>query len=141
MQYLFFDLEKATSKKGGRICEFGYVIVDENFKIIEENKLLFIAELIREKVNAAYTLDNEKEMKKEIDEVIEMCKTNGNKHLLWFAKLLRNHYDGIISHATYKISSGKIEGINNKIKTLRRQAYAYHDDEYFFLKILDMSRK
>ena len=34
-----------------------------------------------------------------------------------------------------------IESINNKIKTLRRQAYAYHDDEYFFLKILDMSRK
>ena len=40
MQYLFFDLEKATSKKGGRICEFGYVIVDENFKIIEENNLI-----------------------------------------------------------------------------------------------------
>lgn len=40
MQYLFFDLEKATSKKGGRICEFGYVIVDENFKIVEENNLI-----------------------------------------------------------------------------------------------------
>ncbi len=40
MQYLFFDLEKATSKKGGRICEFGYVIVDENFKIIEANNLI-----------------------------------------------------------------------------------------------------
>lgn len=40
MRYLFFDLEKATSKKGGRICEFGYVIVDENFKIIEENNLI-----------------------------------------------------------------------------------------------------
>lgn len=40
MQYLFFDLEKATSKKGGRICEFGYVIVDDNFKIIEENNLI-----------------------------------------------------------------------------------------------------
>ena len=34
----------------------------------------------------------------------------------------------------------KIEGINNKIKTLRRQAYGYPDDEYFFLKLIDMSR-
>ncbi len=124
--------KQAITRKGGK--------EDKYNKIIEENKLLFTAELIREKVNNAYILDNEKEMKKEIDEVIEMCKSNENKHLLWFAKLLENHYDGIISHATYKISSGKIEGINNKIKTLRRQAYGYPDDEYFFLKLFDISR-
>ena len=41
----------------------------------------------------------------------------------------------------YKISAGKIEGINQKIKTLRRHGYGYPDDEYFFLKIMDMSRK
>ncbi len=76
-------------------------------------------------------------MKKAID---EMCEANGNEHFLWFSKLLKNHYDGIISHATYKISSGKIEGINNKIKTLRRQAYGYPDDEYFFLKLFDITR-
>ena len=32
------------------------------------------------------------------------------------------------------------ESINNKIKTLRRQAYGYPDDEYFFLKLFYMSR-
>ncbi|MBE5858535.1 MAG: transposase, partial [Butyrivibrio sp.] len=31
--------------------------------------------------------------------------------------------------------------INQKIKTLRRHGYGYPDDEYFFLKIMDMSRK
>ncbi|MCI6784350.1 MAG: transposase, partial [Lachnospiraceae bacterium] len=35
---------------------------------------------------------------------------------------------------------GKMEGINNKIKTIRRQGYGYPDDEYFFLKLIDMSR-
>jgi hypothetical protein len=39
------------------------------------------------------------------------------------------------------ISAGKIEGINNKIKTLRRQGYGYPDDDYFFLKLFDASRK
>ncbi len=39
-----------------------------------------------------------------------------------------------------EISSGMIEGINNKIKTLRRQAYGYPDYEYFFLKLFDLSR-
>ena len=47
----------------------------------------------------------------------------------------------MMAHATYDISAGKIEDINNKIKMLCRQAYRYPDDEYFFLKLLDMSRQ
>ena len=34
-----------------------------------------------------------------------------------------------------------IEGINNMIKTIRRTGYGYPDDDYFFLKIMDQSRK
>lgn len=79
-------------------------------------------------------------MSKLIFDIMELCEETGNKHFLWFRNLLYNHFDGIVSHATIKISSGKIEGINNKIKTLRRQAYGYPDDEYFFLKLIDMSR-
>jgi len=71
---------------------------------------------------------------------MDLCANSGNKHMAWFWKLLVRHLDGIVSHATYHISAGKIEGINNRIKTLRRQAYGYHDDEYFFLKLIDMSR-
>lgn len=106
-------------------------------KIMDENKLLFKAELIKEKLTYAYTLDDTKEMEKAINEIIQLCEEDGNKHLLWFAKLLKNHLYGIITHAEYKISSSKIEGINNKIKTIRRMGYGYPDDEYFFLKIID----
>ncbi len=108
--------------------------------IIKENKLLFTADLVKEKLRAAYSLDNEKKMNKEIKEIIDICKSTENQHFEWFAKLLENHFDGIVSHALYHLSSGKIEGINNKIKTLRRQAYGYPDDEYFFLKLFDISR-
>ena len=34
-----------------------------------------------------------------------------------------------------------MEGINNKIKVLRRQAYGLPDDDYFFLRLFDASRK
>ncbi|MBR7055751.1 MAG: transposase [Oscillospiraceae bacterium] len=40
----------------------------------------------------------------------------------------------------YQITSGKVEGIDQKIKTLRRHGYGYPDDEYFFLKLFDASR-
>ena len=80
-------------------------------------------------------------MSEDIISIMDVCHTTGNIHLLWFERLLSNHFEGIIAHATYNISAAKIEGINNKIKTLRRQGYGYPDDEYFFLKLFDMSRK
>ena len=60
--------------------------------------------------------------------------------MMWFASLLSSHYNGVIAHATFPISSGVIEGVNQKIKTIRRKGYGYPDDEYFFLKIIDASR-
>ena len=34
-----------------------------------------------------------------------------------------------------------MEGIYNKIKVLRRQAFGLPDDDYFFLRLFDASRK
>lgn len=113
---------------------------DRHQKLIQENELFLIIELIKVALDEAYATNNEEEMIQLIFDIMELCEANGNPHLIKFKNLLYNHFDGIITHATYRISTGKIEGINNKIKTLRRQAYGYPDDEYFFLKLLDMSR-
>ncbi|MBR4503194.1 MAG: transposase [Clostridia bacterium] len=80
-------------------------------------------------------------MADKIIDIMGVCEATGNPHLLWFRKLLDEHFPGIIAHATYQISAGKIEGINQKIKTLRWHGYGYPDDEYFFLKLFDMSRQ
>lgn len=109
--------------------------------LLEQNKLLFTLDLIKERLTLAYSRDNEGEMANDIEEIMDICVAADNEHLTWFGKLLSTHFEGIIAHATYKISSGRIEGINNKIKTLRRQAYGLPDDEYFFLRIMDISRK
>lgn len=109
--------------------------------LLKENKLLFTLDLIKEKLSTAYAMTDEVQMMYAISDIMDICKATGNKHLLWFGQLLDSHFEGIIAHATYKISAGKIEGINQKIKTLRRHGYGYPDDEYFFLKIMDMSRK
>ncbi len=109
--------------------------------LLKENKLLFTLDLIKEKLSTAYAMTDEVQMMYAVSDIMDICKATGNKHLLWFGQLLDSHFEGIIAHATYKISAGKIEGINQKIKTLRRHGYGYPDDEYFFLKIMDMSRK
>ena len=110
-------------------------------QLISENKLLFTLDLIKEKLSVAYAQTDEACMAEIIIDIMDICEATGNEHMLWFRKLLDTHFEGIIAHATYKLSAGKIEGINQKIKTLRRHGYGYPDDEYFFLKLFDMSRQ
>lgn len=43
---------------------------------------------------------------------------------------------GILSWFDSPISTGPLEGTNNKIKTMKRQAYGYRDQEYFTLRIM-----
>ena len=80
-------------------------------------------------------------MAEEISDIMDICTVTKNKHLLWFRHILDAHFEGIIAPATFNISAGRIKGINNKIKTLRREGYGYPDDDYFFLKLFDVSRK
>jgi transposase len=40
-----------------------------------------------------------------------------------------------VNHCRYPIHTGRLEGINNKIKVIKRQAYGFRDDAYFILKI------
>jgi transposase len=117
----------------------GYV--DRYEKLLAENKLLFTCDIVKEKLDNAYKIDNFDDMCYEISEIISLCIETKNPHFIGFAMMLNSHFDGIVSHTIHRISTGKIEGINNKIKTLRRQGYGYPDDEYFFLKLLDMSRQ
>ena len=52
-----------------------------------------------------------------------------------FARQLREKLDGILAHCRYPLHTSLLEGINNKIKVIKRMAYGFRDDEYFFLKI------
>ena len=110
-------------------------------ELLQQNRLLFTIDLVKEKLSLAYSRTDEPSMAEDIIEIMDMCKATGNEHFQWFGRLLDRHFEGVIAHATYDISASKIEGINNKIKTLRRQGYGYPDDEYFFLKLFDISRK
>ena len=45
------------------------------------------------------------------------------------------HRPGILAYYDCRISTGPLEGTNNKIKTMQRQAYGFRDQEFFILKI------
>jgi transposase len=52
-----------------------------------------------------------------------------------FVRMLERHREGILNHCRYPIHTSKLEGINNTIKVIKRDAYGYHDERYFALKV------
>ncbi len=52
-----------------------------------------------------------------------------------FARHLKERLAGILAHCRWPLHTSLLEGINNKIKVIKRMAYGYRDDDYFFLKI------
>jgi len=52
-----------------------------------------------------------------------------------FACSLKERLDGVLAHCQHPINSGVLEGINNKVKVIKRVAYGFRDQAYFFLKI------
>jgi transposase len=55
--------------------------------------------------------------------------------LIDFARRLKEKVAGILAHCHYPLNTGVLEGMNNKIKVIKRMAYGFRDDAYFFLKI------
>ena len=70
-----------------------------------------------------------------LDDWIRRAEASCIKVLQKFAGTLAMYRTGILAYYDYRISTGPLEGTNNKIKTMQRQAYGYRDEEYFKLKI------
>lgn len=52
-----------------------------------------------------------------------------------FARNLKSYLPGILAHCRWPLHTSLLEGINNKIKVIKRMAYGFRDDAYFFLRI------
>ena len=66
------------------------------------------------------------------------AEVSGIKVLMKFANTLRGHRSGLLAWHSHPISTGPLEGTNNKIKLMQRRAYGYRDLELFKLRILSL---
>lgn len=60
--------------------------------------------------------------------------------LMKMARTFQFHRTGLLNYYRCPISTGPLEGLNNKIKTLQRQAYGFRDQEFFRLRIYSIHR-
>ena len=52
-----------------------------------------------------------------------------------FISMLSGYLYGVLTFFEHRFTNAVAEGLNNKIKVLKRMAYGYRDKEYFKLKI------
>ncbi len=89
------------------------------------------------------------ELKEDFRNIFETCHTveEGKVQLLlWLKKArtvycdvlitIRNHLDGICNYFFSRTTSGVMEGINNKLKLIKRQAYGFVNFDNFRARLL-----
>jgi transposase len=64
-----------------------------------------------------------------------MARHSGIEPLAKFAAKLKPYWRGIVARMRWPMHTGQLEGINNRIKVMKRMAYGYRDSAFFFLKI------
>ncbi len=107
---------------------------------LELNKPLATVYYMKEDLGLLWKQEDKDKAETFLDDWIKRAKVSGINMLKSFAKTLSNHRKGILAYYNFPISTGPLEGTNNKIKTMKRQAYGFRDMEFFKLKIFAIHR-
>lgn len=99
------------------------------------NKPLAIAYYLKEDLRSIWSAETKKVAGKNLTAWINKAKASKINRLVKFAETLRTHRKAILAYYDFPISTGPLEGMNNKIKTMKRQAYGFRDMEFFKLRI------
>ena len=103
---------------------------------LQINKPLACAYYMKEELRCLWNQTDKATAERYLQDWIARAQHSGVQMLIKFAKTLRIHSAGILAYYDYPISTGPLEGTNNKIKTMKRQAYGFRDMEFFKLKIM-----
>ena len=107
-------------------------------RALASNADLATAYFLKEELSEIWEQDEYDEAEGMLKDWIEFAESLEIKEMRDFAKTLRRHALGILAYYDCEITTGPLEGLNNKIKTMKRQAYGFRDMEYFKLKILGL---
>ena len=99
------------------------------------NESLAIAYYLKEDLRQVWEQPHKTAAKNYLTSWYLQAMESGVRVLQAFARTLLAHQHGILAWYDYPISTGPLEGTNNKIKTLNRQHYGLRDQHFFTLKL------
>ena len=104
-------------------------------EVLAANQSLMTVYVMKEQLKALWSVPTAWAWRRAWTQWLRHARESGIPALMHFAKCLRPYWRGILSRVRWPMHTGIVEGINNRIKVIKRMAYGYRDDTYFFLKI------
>ena len=136
---------KLTDKNKKILKGFRWILLKTKLKtkdrkkfeeLMKINENISKAMILKEEFQRFYEADDQEKAEKILLDWIDECNEGILKPFIKLAKRLNRWKDGLLGYFKQKISNGISEGINNKIKVIKRKSYGFRDMDYFFLKIL-----
>lgn len=107
--------------------------------ILQDHHDLAVCYAMKEEMCRLYELTDYHQALDGWSKWFEAAKDSGIPALVKFGTQKEARISGLAAHAIYRISTGKLEGFNNKIKVAKRIGYGYRDEDYFFTLIRYLS--
>lgn len=108
---------------------------------LEINKPLAVAYYLKEELDLIWEQETRQQAQDVLGSWVAKAFASGVPRIKKFANTLLAHRSGILAWYDYPISTGPLEGTNNKIKTMKRQVYGFRDNEFFILKLYSLHEK
>jgi transposase len=121
--------------------KLGEDALDQLARLMEINEPLYKAYLLKEELRLFWSLPGSRTGDAFLDTWINQARAVGNDQFTRLAQTLDDHRPGLLAYFRHRISTGPLEGLNNKIKVLKRVAYGYRDLEYFKLRLFFLHEK
>lgn len=136
------DINKRKVLKGTRylLLSNGEDIFDSNYKTRLDNALamnepLSKAYYLKEQLREIWSQVHKEDAERVLEDWVKQAQESKIPQLMKMSMTLLAHRRGILAWYDCHISTGKVEGINNKIKVMKRNAYGFRDDKYFELRL------
>ena len=136
------DINKRKVIKGTRFLLLGNGsdIFDKQHKTRLENALamnepLSKAYYLKEQLHQIWSQPMKAMAEKVLDDWIRQAEQSKIIQLQKMAVTVKTYKKGILAWYDCHLSTGKVEGINNKIKVMKRNAYGFRDEKYFTLRL------
>ena len=104
-------------------------------RLFTVNQPLYTAYLLKEELRALWTCSSRTQAEMYLENWLKKAWASGVVQVVKFAFTVAAHRTGILNYFNHPFTTGMVEGINNKIKLLKRQAYGFRDMKYFKLRI------
>ncbi len=104
-------------------------------ELLDLNQPLHEAYLLKEQLRQFWDQSGKEMAAEMLKQWVERAKASVSKSFQKLADTLESHREGLLAYFDHPISTGPLEGMNNKIKVLKRQAYGFRDMEYFKLRL------